>query len=134
MGSWTSLEGALVSGAAAASWGEHEVQVFAIHEDGQIWNRYWDGEAWHPWEPMGGAFRGHPAASAREADRIDVMAIDVSGELRHRFWNGTEWVPWRAVPGAPREGRAVTCSWTGARLDVFVFGADGGLWYAALDA
>ena len=26
----------------------------------QLWNRYWDGEAWHPWESLGGELHWHP--------------------------------------------------------------------------
>lgn len=133
MASWTSLGGSLASGAAAASWGEYEVEVFAIHTDAQVWNRYWDGKAWHQWESLGGSFAGEPAASARDADRIDIFAVDTTGVLRHRYWNGSEWVPWEAVPGAPRDAKSVACSWSGNRLDVFARGPNDELWYAALE-
>ena len=133
MTAWTSLEGSLRSAAAAASWGDGEVEVFAIHDDGALWNRYWDRENWHAWESLGGSFRGEPAASARAADRIDVFAIGTDGVLRHRFWNGSEWVAWRDVADAPRDAKAVACSWSGTRLDVFVRGADDGLWYGTVE-
>ena len=68
---WTPLGGALRTGVAAAAWGAAgETEVFALHEDGQVWDRYWDGKSWHPWETLGGAFAGHPAAAARDADRF----------------------------------------------------------------
>jgi hypothetical protein len=130
---WLSLGGALRTGAAAAAWGSAgETEVFALHEDGQVWDRYWDWKSWHEWESLGGAFSGQPAAAARGADRIDVLAIGTDGVLRHRWWDGTRWVEWREVAGAPRGGRAVSCVWSGARLDVFVWGVDGGLHYADL--
>jgi sialidase-1 len=129
---WIPLGGALRTGAAAAAWGEGETEVFALHDDGQLWDRYWDGARWHEWEPLGGAFHGQPAAAARGADRIDVLAIGTDGVLRHRWWDGTRWVEWRAVDGAPRGARAVSCAWSGARLDVFLWGEDGGLHYADL--
>ena len=130
---WLSLGGALRTGAAAAAWGDSgETEVFAVHEDGQVWDRYWDGKSWHPWESLGGAFSGHPAAAARDADRIDVFAIGMNGVLRHRWWDGTHWVEWQDVAGAPAGGRAVACAWSGDRLDVFLWGADGGLHYADL--
>ena len=130
---WTTLGGALRTGAAAAAWGDSgETEVFALHEDGQVWDRYWDGESWHQWESLGGAFSGHPAAAARDADRIDVFAIGTDGVLRHRWWDGKRWVEWQDVADAPREGRAVACVWSGMRLDVFVWGADGALHYADL--
>jgi hypothetical protein len=130
---WLPLGGALRTGAAAAAWGDTgETEVFALHEDGQVWDRYWDGKSWHPWESLGGAFSGHPAAAARDADRIDVFAIGTDGVLRHRWWDGRRWVEWEEVAGAPRGGRAVDCVWSGTRLDVFVWGADGQLHYADL--
>lgn len=130
---WTSLGGA-ASGPALASWGEEEMQFFATQSDGQVWNRYWDGQHWHPWESLGGAFRGPPAASAKGPDRIDVFAIGADGMLQHRWWDGKEWVPWETVKGAPLGGEAVACSWVGERLDVLVWGADLEIWYTALTA
>ncbi len=133
MTAWLSLGGSLESGAAAASWGEFEVQVFVIQNDSQIWNRYWDGREWHKWESLGGSFRGQPAASARDADHIDIFAIDTAGVLRRRYWNGSEWVPWESVEGAPQDAKSVTCSWSGTRLDLFVRDPNNELWYAALE-
>ncbi|MGH2452055.1 MAG: hypothetical protein ACRDGE_12480 [Candidatus Limnocylindria bacterium] len=129
---WSSLGGRLASGPAAAAWGSDETEVFAVHENGQLWDRYWDGKSWHAWESLGGDLAGQPGAAARSADRIDVFAIGRDGVLRQRWWDGREWVPWRAVPGAPAGATAVACAWIGERLDVFVRSADGDLWYAAL--
>ena len=130
---WLALGGALRTGADAAAWGAAgETEVFAAHEDGQVWDRYWDGTSWHAWESLGGAFSGQPAAAARDAERIDVFAIGIDGVLRHRWWDGTRWVEWRDVAGAPRGGRSISCVWSGTRLDVFLWGADGGLHYADL--
>jgi hypothetical protein len=128
---WTTLRGRLASVPAAASWGTHETQVFAIHEDGQLYDRYWDGESWHDWKPHGGSFAAGPAAAARDADRIDVFAIGRDGRLMHRWWDGRQWVSWRAVDGAPHGATAVGCSWAAGRLDVFLR-ADGELWYRAM--
>ena len=130
---WLTLGGA-ASGAAVASWGTEETQIFALQSDGELWNRYWDGEGWHPWESLGGAFQGQPAASARNADRIDVFAIGTDGALRHRWWDGKEWVPWETVEGAPAGGWAVACSWIGDRLDLIVWDSGLELWYTALHA
>jgi hypothetical protein len=129
---WISLGGTLVSSAAVASWGDGgECELFAIHDDGELRDRYWDGTRWHDWESLGSGFTGQPAAAARSADRIDVLAFDRAGVLRHRWWDGIQWVEWHAVPGAPA-GERVSCSWSGDRLDVFVTGAGGELWYRAL--
>ena len=129
---WSPLGGELASGAAAASWGSTETQVFAILGDGALWNRYWDGARWHEWETLGGELTGEPAAAARGADRIDVFAVGRDGGLRHRWWDGTAWVPWSAVEGAPAGASAVSCSWIGDELRVFAVAADRSLWTATL--
>ena len=130
---WLSLGGPIRSGAAAASWGSQgETEIFAIRDDGAVWDRYWDGARWHEWESLGGSFQGEPAAAARDTDRIDVFAIGADGVLRHRWWDGKRWVDWVDVGGAPRGGRAVSCTWSGPRLDVFVRAPDGALFYADL--
>lgn len=125
---WVTLGGELVGGAAVASWGTFESEIFAVQADGQVWNRYWDGQAWHQWEPMGGSFSGPVAAAARDADRIDVLAIGSDGVLRQRWWDGGQWVPWREVAGAPQAATAVSCSWIGGELRVFVVDPDGAVW------
>ena len=129
---WISLGGALDQGAAVASWGTFESEIFAVHDDGQVWNRYWDGNGWHAWESLSGTFVGTPAASARDAGRIDVIAIGADGIVRQRWWDGMQWVPWREVAGAPQGAIAVSCSWIGDELRVFVVGADRAVWYGVL--
>ena len=70
------MGGTLASGAAVASWGDGgECELFAIHDDGELRDRYWDGARWHDWESLGAGFAGQPAAAARDADRIDVLAF-----------------------------------------------------------
>jgi len=51
-GAWDdpeSLGGTLASPASATAWSPDQLQVFAVFEDGELWNRYWDGVSWHPW-------------------------------------------------------------------------------------
>lgn len=131
---WVALGGTLHGAAAVASWGTVESEIFAIDAAGEVVDRYWDGTSWHAWESLGGSFAGTPAAAARDADRIDVFAVGTDGLLRQRWWDGSSWVPWREVAGAPRAARAVSCSWLGDELRVFVVAADGSVWYRALTA
>lgn len=130
----TSLGGALDAGVAVASWGTFESEIFAVHDDGQLWDRYWDGSSWHEWESLGGAFAGTPAAAARDGGRIDVLAIGRDGIVRQRWWDGSQWVTWRDVPGAPPGALAVACSWIGGELRVFVVGPDRAVSYLVLRA
>jgi sialidase-1 len=68
--------------------------VFAIFDDGELYNRYWDGTYWHAWESLGGELTGTPAASSWSADRIDVFAPGRDGRVWQRWWDGTRWVDW----------------------------------------
>jgi hypothetical protein len=126
----------LASGPAAAGWGSEETEVWAIHEDGRLYDRYWDGTSWHQWEtlgaPPGVRLVGQPAAAAQDAERIDVIAPGDDGKLWHRWWDGRGWVPWREIDGAPRGVTSVAADWVGSRLDVYVRDAERALWYIAL--
>ncbi len=99
-GAWSAdiaLGGSLVSAPAATAWAVDRLQVFAIFNDGALWNRYWDGESWHPWESLGGSLTGTPAASSWGEDRIDVFAPGREGGTWHRWWDGTRWVDWERL-------------------------------------
>ena len=94
MGKWSadeSLGGDLAAGPTVTSWAENEMEVFAVFGDGQLYNIYWDGTAWHEWHEMGGDLVGPPAASSSGPDRIDVFAKGRDGAW-HIWWNGREWV------------------------------------------
>ena len=82
------LGGNLTAPPAVTSWAENEMEVFAVFPDGELWNIYWDGVAWHEWHTLGGELVGQPAASSWGADRIDVFANGRDGALWHRWWNG----------------------------------------------
>jgi len=60
-----------------------------------------------------------------------VFAFGTDGRLRHCWWDGSRWVDWEIVAGAP-PGDAVSCAWSGRRLDVFVATRGADLWYCAL--
>ena len=50
-GTWSepeSLGGTLASAPAVTAWAVDQLQVFAIFPDGELWNRYWDGEVVAP--------------------------------------------------------------------------------------
>ena len=110
--------------------------MWAVHEDGRLYYRYWDGKAWHQWEtlgaPPGVRLISQPAAAAKHTDRVDVLAAGDDGRLWHRWWDGRAWVPWREVAGAPAGVTDVAASWVGDRLDVYARAADRSLWYVAL--
>ena len=101
-GAWSDpldLGGQLASLPAVTAWGDEPMEVFAIFDDGQLWDRYWDGTNWHPWESLGGDLQAGstPAAAAGGPDRLDVLALGRDGQTWQRWWDGREWVAWRVV-------------------------------------
>jgi hypothetical protein len=76
------------------------MEVFAVMADGELWDRYWDGEAWHPWESLGGRLdpAATPAASSWGPERLDVFARGTDGKIWHRWWDGSRWVDWERLP------------------------------------
>ena len=99
-GAWAEAEnlgGQLASVPAVTAWGDEPMEVFAIFEDGQLWDRYWDGNIWHPWESLGGELQpgSTPAATASGPDRLDVIALGRDGRTWQRWWDGSRWVPWQ---------------------------------------
>lgn len=99
MTTWESLGGTLASAPAVATWAPDEMQVFAIFGDGQLWNRYWDGAAWHAWESLGGELIGDPAACSWGAERIDLFARGRDGALWHAWYEPAGWQPWESLGG-----------------------------------
>jgi sialidase-1 len=101
-GAWAEPEdlgGRLASPPAVAAWGDEPMEVFAIFADGQLWDRYWDGTSWHPWESLGGELQpgSTPAAAALDPDRLDVIARGRDGRTWQRWWDGSQWVPWQTT-------------------------------------
>ena len=94
------LGGTLASAPTAVCWAVDRAEVFAIFPDGELWNRYWDGASWHPWESLGGRLdpASAPACSTWGADRLDVVARGLDGATWHRWWDGSRWVPWERLP------------------------------------
>ena len=74
------------------------MQVFAIWRDGQLWDTYWDGAAWHEWHAHGGRLTGNPTACSWGADRIDVFARGQDDQLWHRWYVPAGWQDWEQLP------------------------------------
>jgi len=103
-GAWSAPEalgGILASVPAVTAWDDEPMEVFAIFDDGALWDRYWDGTTWHPWETLGGDLEpgSTPAATSNGPDRLDVLARGRDGRTWRRWWNGSEWVPWQPAAG-----------------------------------
>lgn len=94
------LGGTLASAPTVVAWAVDQAEVFGIFPDGGLWNRYWDGASWHPWESLGGELDpAHvPACSSWGAERLDVFARGRDGMTWHRCWDGAQWVDWERLP------------------------------------
>ena len=102
-GHWTDEEdlgGTCASAPAVVTWAPDAMEVFAIFPDGTLWNRYWDGSSWHPWESLGGSLdpSSVPAAASWGPDRLSVIARGTDGATWHRWWDGSRWVAWERIP------------------------------------
>jgi hypothetical protein len=101
-GVWAEAEdlgGQLASVPAVTTWAEEPMEVFATFDDGRLWDRYWDGSNWHPWESLDGELQpgSTPAAAAAGPDRLDLIALGRDGRTRRRWWDGRRWVPWQVA-------------------------------------
>jgi hypothetical protein len=126
MQKWESLGGQVGSRPAVVSWAANEMQVFFIGPDGQLWDTYWDGAAWHERHPHGGDLTGSPAACSWGADRIDVFARGRDGSLQHRWYEPAGWQAWESL-GIGIAGDPAACSWGRNRIDLFFRDAAGDL-------
>ena len=115
MDGWESLGGELASTPAVTSWAADEMQVFAIWRDGQLWDIYWDGAAWHEWHPHGGQLTGNPTACSWGPDRIDVFARGQDGRLWHRWYEPAGWQDWEQLPVAMASDPSA-CAWGPNRI------------------
>ncbi|MBN1630072.1 MAG: S-layer homology domain-containing protein [Thermoleophilia bacterium] len=141
---WESLGGILASSPAAAyrdeGPGRKWVDVFAVGPDLTIWQREFDGTSWSGWTSdvarapaLGAGFA--PAAATWGGTRIDLVVCAADQGLRRSYLPpGGSWMGWNDL-GGTATSRASVCtwgSWAEGRLDVFMRGADGGLWHRSV--
>ena len=59
------------------------MEVFAVMDDGELWNRYWDHTYWHQWETLGGELCGAVPVFAQHAlGEVAEEGIGVFGSAR----------------------------------------------------
>ena len=141
---WESLGGVLASSPAAAytdiSGASKSIDVFVVGPDDTLWRRTFDGTSWSVWIPR--AVSGpslqpgcSPAASTWGAMRIDLVVCGVDGGLLRTYLPpGGYWMGWDHLGGVATSSPSVCTwgSWAEGRLDVFVRGANGGLWHRSV--
>jgi len=119
-----------------------KLDAFVVGTDGRVYTAAWEPgftDWWHGWWPIGdirvppGSMVG---AVSRSPDKLDIFVTDINGVIQTAAWEPDftdGWHGWwelnggRAAPGAP----VTAVSRSLDKLDVFVVGADGGIWTAA---
>src|SRR5438477_12427771 len=75
----------------------------------------------------GGLLTAGPRPSNCRVNRLDAFLTGTDENLSHHFFNGTNWT-WEALPGEASTADASSISTTSGSIDVFIRGADGGIW------
>lgn len=120
--------------------GPDKLDVFVIGTDGRAWTAAWEpGLWWRGWWAIHDA--RFPAGSTiwpvtRSLDHLDIFGADTAGRVLTAAWEPAftdGWHGWwhlnggMGAPGAP----VTAVSRSADKLDVFVVGADGGIYTAA---
>jgi hypothetical protein len=126
LGGGTSSSPAVVAPAA------NRLEVYVRGSDNFTWYRRYDGTAWSSWTSIRGKSYESPAASARRGTSIvDVFVRAVDDGIYHRYRDGNTWsaiwAPIGAPPGGATSAPAALSNASG-KIDVFVRGADSGIW------
>jgi hypothetical protein len=136
-GSPTSVK--LSGGPSAVSWGGLRIDVFSRGTDGNLWQKYYDGNAygWGPWANLNIPIDTPPTVTSWGVGRLDIFYATVAGVLQH-YWYGNG--AWQAVEPLDQPSASVTIvgnpgvvSWGVGRMDIFVQGSDNALWQKIYD-
>jgi hypothetical protein len=144
---WESLGGVISAGPAAAYLnvaGGHSLSVFIVDSNNQLRRKAFDGTSWSSWLPTGQSTPDleagfAPAAVTWGARRIDIFVYGADGALWHSFLaqDGT-WYQWEPAPGTlpgpltAAPAASTWGSWAEDRMDVFLRGADNGVWHRTM--
>jgi len=146
-GGWNNDAGELLlSNPAVASRAANELDVFAVGVDNQVYHTQWISPTWNTWTSVdcGGNFPEiervvplpeipAPAVVARGGDQLDLFRRSPDNNL---YWchssDGVTWGSWQNLggmlaspPGAVSPGSE--------RMQVYVLGMDGAIWYRTYD-
>jgi len=135
--------GMLLSGPAAASRANGQMDAFGVGLDNQLYHTLWNGSSWSSWQQVEGSGIFPvipaslplqdvlpPAVAARSASQLDVFRIAPDHTL---YWissadGGTSWGTWESLGGMLASAPAAV-SLESNRMLSAVLGMDGALWY-----
>lgn len=131
---WTAHDGVTAPGpgAAVVSPASGSLHLFARAIDSTLHRKTWTLlSGWSSWEAVPSTSGTAMAVSSRNG-MVTLYPRDAAGDLRQRWWaNSTSWSATLGWHGAPPGGSTSTptaVSATPNRTDLFVRGADHGLW------
>jgi hypothetical protein len=145
-GSFTGVPGSAVT--AVSRTPEH-MDVFAVGNDGQVHNVWWDSRVnsghWNDWFVIPGSFAGQPGSPvtvlSRTPEHMDLFAVGNDGRVHNAWWdsrvNKGMWNDWFVLPGnvqAPPGAPVTALARSPDHMDLFVVGDDGRAYSAWWDA
>jgi Astacin (Peptidase family M12A)/Repeat of unknown function (DUF346) len=125
---WYSLGGSLApgSGASVVTLGNNTLNVFVRWSNNELYQRYFDGQNWGPWTPMGGIITSDPAAVVW-GNYLNVFVRGTDNQLYYKHWNGQQWSNYAGVSGILTTG-ATAVSLSPNTLHVYARGTNGKLY------
>lgn len=128
---WASIGGQVISGPAAAAYGD-AVHVFAVGVDGAVHQNVLRGGAWSGWSSLGGVASSAPAAVSRRGTHLlDLAVRGTDNAIHHRaFQPGSGWSAWGSLGGNLTSAPALNSQEPGV-LNVWARGTDGQLYQRA---
>lgn len=104
--------------------------VFVRGLDGNLWQKWWTGSAWTPWQNLsavlGGPIASSPAAVSAATNQLTVVARLANNHVGVWSWTGSQWI-WQQLEGEIQGDPAIASGQTGG-VNVFAQGLDGNLW------
>lgn len=131
----------IYSGLGVASWSISRIDIFALGQDGQMWQYYFDSNfgGWtNQWYGFGGNFTNiAPTVISWGQNRYDVFAVNQNGTLAYKYFEGA-WSPSQNSGsfydlGGYLTSRPFAITTGAGQMDVFARGGDAGLWHLGFD-
>lgn len=131
----------LYTAPGVASWSQGRIDVFALGQNGEMWQYFFDQSSggWITnWLGFGGNFKLiAPTVISWGQYRYDVFAVNQNGTLAYKYYDGA-WSPSQASNsfydlGGQLTSRPFAITTGIGQIDVFARGGDAGLWHISFD-
>lgn len=115
----------LVHSPVVVSRGPGMLDVFAVANDGAVWQKaYNTSTSWQPWYSLGGKATSAPAAASMDSGHVTVVVRGTSNKLHSRTWRrGQGWTGWSTLAPEAVTSAPALVSHSPGHLDLFVRGS-----------